>query len=65
MKNYADRGWYYPPWPLTSVDNTFLDLHNREEECDVTLPWYQNFGMTTKGSLSNNDGDGNENGKKQ
>ena len=65
MKNYADRGWYYPPWPSTSVDNTLLDLHNREEKCDVTLPWYQNFLMTAKGSLSNNDGKGNENGKKQ
>ena len=28
------------------------------------FPWQQNFGMTTIGSLSNDDGDGNENGKK-
>ena len=37
---------------------------NRELRCDVTLPWLQNFWMTTMGSLSNDDGDGNENGKK-
>ena len=28
------------------------------------LPWYQHFLITTVGSLSHNDGDGNENGKK-
>ena len=33
----------------------------REEKSDVTLPWYQNFWITVKGSLGNN-GDGNENG---
>ena len=37
---------------------------NREQRYDVTLPWLQNFWMTTIGSLSNDDGDGNENGKK-
>ena len=37
---------------------------NRELRCDVTLPWLQNFWMTTMGSLSNDDGDGNENDKK-
>ena len=36
---------------------------NREEKCDVTLPWYQNFWITKTVSLSNDDGDGNENGK--
>ena len=34
------------------------------EKCDVMLPWQQNIWITTIGSLSNNDGDGNENGKK-
>ena len=28
MKNSADLGGCYPPWPSTSVDNTLLDLHN-------------------------------------
>ena len=28
MKNSADLGGCYPPWPLTSVDNTLLDLQN-------------------------------------
>ena len=32
-----------------------------EGRCDVTLPWQQNFWITTIGSLSNDDGDGNEN----
>ena len=36
----------------------------REEKCDITLPWYQNFWIATIGSSSNDDGDGNENGKK-
>ena len=34
------------------------------EKCDVTLPWQQNFWITTMGDLSNDNGDGNENGKK-
>ena len=37
---------------------------NREEKSDVMLPWLQNFWIKTIGSLSNDDGDGNENGKK-
>ena len=37
---------------------------NRELKYDVTLPWYQNFWITTIGNLSKDDGDGNENGKK-
>ena len=28
MKNSADLGGCYPPWPLASVDNTLLDLQN-------------------------------------
>ena len=28
MKNSADLGGCYPPPPLTSVDNTLLDLQN-------------------------------------
>ena len=39
-------------------------LSNREEKSYVTLPWWQNFWMTTIGSFSNDDVDGNENGKK-
>ena len=36
----------------------------REEKCDITLAWYQNFWIATIGRLSNDDGDGNENGEK-
>ena len=36
---------------------------NREGKYDVTLPWQKNFQITTMGSLSNDDGDGNENNK--
>ena len=35
------------------------------EKYDVTLLWYQNFWITTIGSLSNDDRDGNETGKKK
>ena len=34
------------------------------EKCDFTLPWYQNYWITTIGSLRNEDGDASENGKK-
>ena len=36
----------------------------RGEKCNVTLPWWQNFWITTKGSSSNDDRDGNKNGMK-
>ena len=35
-----------------------------EKKCDFTLPWLQNFWITTIWSLSNDSGKGNENGKK-
>ena len=38
-------------------------IANREK-CDVMSPWCQNFWITTIGSFSNDDGDGNEKGKK-
>ena len=28
MKNYGDRGGFYPSRPLAEVDNTLQDLHN-------------------------------------
>jgi len=28
MKNSADLGGCYPPWPSASVENTLLDLRN-------------------------------------
>ena len=28
MKNSADRGGCYPPWPKVKVDNTLRDLQN-------------------------------------
>ena len=34
------------------------------EKCDVTLPWEQKFWMATMKSLSKDDGENNENGKK-
>ena len=33
------------------------------EKCDFTLPWYQNYWITTIRSLSNEDGDASENGQ--
>ena len=48
--------------PIGDCVSVFIS--NREEKCDVTLPWYQNFWIATIGSFSNDDGDGNENGKK-
>ena len=38
-------------------------LQNRQK-FDVMLPWQHNFWIKTIWSLSNDDGDGNENGKK-
>ena len=35
-----------------------------EKKCDFTLPWLQNFWITTIWSLSNDSGKGNEKGKK-
>ena len=48
--------------PIGDCVSVFIS--NREEKCDVTLPWYQNFWIATIGDFSNDDGDGNENGKK-
>ena len=28
MKNYGDRGGFYPSWPQAEADNTLRDLHN-------------------------------------
>ena len=36
----------------------------RGEKCNVTLPWWQNFWITTTGGSSNDDRDGNKNGMK-
>ena len=41
-----------------------MNMANREEKCDVTSPWWQNFWIPTIGNLTHDDGDGNENGKK-
>ena len=32
MKNYGDLGGFYPPRPMTSTDNTLLDLHNFSQD---------------------------------
>ena len=34
---------------------------NKEEKCDITLPRWQNFSITTIWNLSNDDGDHNKN----
>ena len=50
---------------LSSVSCVALErVSIGEEKCDVTLPWQQNFWITTMGDLSNDNGDGNERGKK-
>ena len=51
--------------PPCTVRLDHLWLENREEKCDVMLPWKQNFWITTRGSISKDEGDGNEKGKKQ
>ena len=40
-----------------------LGMVNREEKCDVTLPWQHNFWITTMGTLTNDTGDVKENWK--
>ena len=42
----------------------FIIVSQKKGKFDVTLPWLQNFWIKTLGSLSNDDGDGNETGKK-
>ena len=50
---------------LSSVSCVALErVSIGEEKCDVTLPWQQNFWITTMGDLSNDNGDGNEHGIK-
>ena len=44
--------------------HAFSCLFYREERCDVTLPWQQNFWITTIGSLIKDDGEGKENSKR-
>ena len=34
---------------------------NKEEKCDITLRWWQNFSITALWNLSNDDGDHNKN----
>ena len=50
-------------WPLHTLRYPGL-LQGAIERCHVTLPWQQNFWITTIGSLSNDNDDNNENGKK-
>ena len=47
----------------TKTAKKIVNRSNREK-CDVTLPWWQKFWMTTMKSLSKDDGENNENGKK-
>ena len=53
------------PRPCPSVEQNLVinvcahnnNANNREEKCDVTLPWQQNFWITTTGSFCNGDGE--------
>ena len=70
-----DPGVFPPPgdhFLTPTTENPFYDWAHRqpsnkreilyrEEKCDVTLAWWENFWIPT---LSNVDSDGNENGKK-
>ena len=47
----------------TKTAKKIVNRSNRET-CDFTLPWWQKFWMTTMKSLSKDDGENNENGKK-
>ena len=47
----------------TKTAKKIVNRSNREK-CDVTLPWEQKFWMATMKSLSKDDGENNENGKK-
>ena len=49
---------------LSSVSCVLERVSIGEENCDVTLPWQQNFLITTMGNLSSDNGDGKEHGKK-
>ena len=50
---------------LSSVSCVVLEkVSIGEEKCDVTLQWQQNFWITTMRDLSNDNGEGNELGKK-
>ena len=31
--------------------NVLLARHNSEEKCDITLPWWQNFWISTKNTM--------------
>ena len=53
---------------LKSVKGLYTECYaccNREEKCDVTLPWWKNYWIRTIGSLTNDDSNGNKNGKKE
>ena len=49
---------------LSSVSCVLERVSIGEENCDVTLPWQQNFLITTMGNLSSDNGDGKEHSKK-
>ena len=48
---------------LKNKNGPLVSEFSREKR-DFTLPWYQNYWITTIGSLSNQEGDTNENSKK-
>ena len=53
-----------PPPKFKKGVQGILGMINREEKCDVTLPWQHNFWITTMGSLTNDAGNVEENWKK-
>ena len=55
---------YMPPQNNKQGVERILGMVNREEKCDVTLPWQKNVWTTTMESLTNDAGEVEENWKK-
>ena len=55
---------YMPPQNNKQGVQRILGMINKEEKCDVKLPWQQNFWTTTMESLTNDADNVEENWKK-
>ena len=54
MKNSADIGGCYPPWPSASVDNTLLDLQNSSyptQSHSIIAKYFFNLSQQQKSSF--------------
>ena len=49
--------------PRSYIKSPLKHHYNREEKCDVTFPWWQNFWMTTIGSFCNGYGEQQKNNR--